>query len=501
MALPKEFQIFLRERSIKQTQVFVKWLFPRVKAAQNLSYYQAYIVKRIAFSEVKRMSISAYTRYGKSQTVAIAVAIYIMINEGKKVKFIGPTDDQAGIIKDYMSELLLGSKDNILLNMAELTAKGPARIKAEASQKRMTFTNGCEYRVVTAHGKGFAGMGHGGDLIIMDEAALISRESYAKITRMLGDDPENAALIELFNPWDRDTKAFDHSISQRFERIRIDYRIGLQEGRTTEDFIEEQREDITPLEFQVLYESRFPDESEDALHSLENIENSENTEFGFIDKVKRIISKLKDKNIRENEYKRLKDELNRFKFILSCDPADKGLDYTVIMWGISKDDTKYEIMGIYSEAKSDPMQVVAKIMSIIKKHSIGIKTEIKIDEIGIGTGPLSRIREIRDELRLKDIKITGCHYGEKAMQSTEFLNKKAENNFRLRHLFSQNAIALKKISNTENYLKLKSELLKIKWIMTSAQKKKIKDPDKSPDYSDALVYFCWRGKKLTFDFI
>lgn len=527
VAMPKEFQQFLRERTIKQTQVFVKWLFPKVKAAQNLSYYQAYIVKKIAFSEVKRLNISAYTRYGKSQTVAIAVAIYLMINEGKKVKFIGPTDDQAGIIKDYMSELILGSKDNILLNMAEITAKGPDRLKAEASQKRMTFTNGCEYRVVTAHGKGFAAMGHGGDLIIMDEAAMISKESYAKITRMLGDDPENATLVELFNPWDRDTKAFDHSISSRFERIQIDWRVGLQEGRTTQEHIDEMRDEITPLEFTVLYESCFPEETEDSLHSLKDIRHAEQLEFNLEEEYNEIIIELqaleKKKNtLRENEFLTKKNALmkekSRFVKIISCDPADKGLDFTVIKWGICKDMMLYEPIGIYSEPKTDPMNLVGRLMDKFREY-VGFDKEMgklncnclmQVDCIGIGTGPVSRLRERKQEEEIDSLRIISCHNGEapsdqpksKNRKRSAYLNKKAENNFRLQRLFKARQVALKKLSADPEYDKLSKELSIMKWDLTSNEKKKIIDPDKSPDYNDALVYFIWKDKKsLAYDFL
>lgn len=503
--LPKPFKEFLRDRTIEKTQALVRWLYPNVKAAQKITPTQAYIVKRIAFSEVKRLSISAYTRYGKSQTVAIAVSIYILINFNKKVKFIGPTDDQAGLIKDYMSELILGSQDDMLLNIAEIQAAGPARLKAEASQKRMTFKNGCEYRVVTAHGKGFAAMGHGADLIIMDEAAMISRESYAKITRMLGDDPENAMLIELFNPWDRDTKAFDHSISERFERIQVDWRVGIQEGRTTEAFIEEMRGDITPLEFVVLYESRFPDEAEDSLHSLSTINAAENRIFNLKDELMSLIDKLDKKHqMQESEYKDLIEQIQRYKLILSCDPADKGLDFSVMMWGICKDNQYYEPIDLYSEGKSDSMALVGKIMQKVEEYMPReAKSFIHIDKIGIGVGPESRLREIKNEKDWHNLRVVGCHYGERAIQKDEFLNKKAENNFRLKSLLTDGYVAFGIIKQHPEYDKLKAELLNMKWEITSSQKKKVIDPDeKSPDYNDALVYFVWKDSKaLTYDFL
>ena len=55
-------------------EFIAKWLFPNHKATQNMTFYQIYIGKQIAFSKHQRISISAYTRYGKTQIVAAAQA-------------------------------------------------------------------------------------------------------------------------------------------------------------------------------------------------------------------------------------------------------------------------------------------------------------------------------------------------------------------------------------------------------------------------------------------
>jgi hypothetical protein len=469
---------FFKSRSIPEVKAFVKWLFPNVKPAQFITDRQVYIVKRIAFSEVKRLSISAFTRYGKSQMVAIGIAIYILINRNKKIKFIGPTDDQAQVIKNYMSELILNSRGDILLNLSELEIKEKReRLKAEASQKRMTFRNGCEYKVITAHGKGFGAMSHGADLVVIDESAMISRESYAKIVRMLGDDPENSSLIELFNPWDKDTKAYDHSVSPRFERIQIDYKIGLEEGRITQDFVDEMREDMTPLEFKVLYESDFPDEAEDSIFRLSDINKAETLDFGFLEKIE------------QGE--------KGFEFVVSCDPADKGLDWTVITWGITKNKQYYEVLGVWSEPKSDLMDVVGKMLKKAEEITIkGYKCGIYFDAIGLGVGVNSRLKELKKEMNLDFVELTSCHFGQGSVNKDEFRNKKAENYFRLQDLFREEMVSLKKVKGFQDYHYLKTELLKMKWELTSSMKKMVVDPDKSPDFADALVFLTWKPDVL-----
>lgn len=504
-AIPNELIECFKRRSIEDVKFFVKWLFPTVRAVQNITDMQAYIVKRIAFSETKRLSISAFTRYGKSQFVAVGIAVYILINENKSVKFIGPTDDQAAIIKNYMSELILNARGGILLHLSDLSIeKKEERLKAEASQRRMTFKNGCEYAIVTAHGQGFSAMGKGGSLIVMDEASLISRDAYAKIVRMLGDDPVNSTLVELYNPWDRDTKAFEHSISPRFERIQIDYRIGLKEGRITEDFVQEMREDMTPLEFTVLYESQFPDESEDSLHKLSHINRAEGVDFNLYGEMIKLLRIVQNKYRHiEAKVNKAREELKRYEIIVSCDPADKGLDFSVMMWGIVKDKQYYELLGVWSEAKSESMALVGKIITkakeVIPKE---VKGHIHIDCIGLGTGALSRLREIKNEQQLDNITVKGCHFGEAAMKKNEFQNKKAENHFRLAMLLAEGRISFKNIVQDKTYVKFKNEMMAMKWEITSSEKKRIIDPDKSPDFVDSCVYFIFKDKKeLAVEFI
>jgi len=484
----------LKERNAK---CLAKTLFPNIRAAQNLTPSQIDLVRKIAFSEVKRLNLSAYTRWGKTQCVAIGVAIYILINRNKKVKFIGPTNEQAGLIRDYMSELIIDCE--FLSALVDLDVSGVQRLKKETSKSRLTFKNGCEYRIISAHGKGFAAMGHGGDLIIMDEAALISREAYAKIVRMLGDDPEDAVLIELYNPWDRNTKAFDHSESPRFDRIQIGWEIGVAEGRTTQAFIDEMAEEFggkETIEFLVLYDSRFPDESKDSIHSLKMIKYAEEISFNFLQELAELRAKLLDDDLKPDEINDVKEEIAKFIKIVSCDPADQGIDETVIMWGIQKGNRK-EYLGIYSEPKSDPMMLTGKILHISKRF-IGrsVRGLIKIDVIGIGSGPVSRCKEVLGEWDLTNIRVISCHSGQTAINNEEFKNKKAENNFRLRDCFNDRLISLKQIKekHPKEFHKFKLQMLSMKWKYTSTATKIIVDPDKSPDYNDAAVYFGWEDK-------
>ena len=345
---------------------------------------------------------------------------------------------------------------------------------------------------------------HNCDILIRDEACLINRAAYTKSSRMLGDNPEESIEIELYNPWKRDNKAYDHTLNPEWEVIQIGWKQAVREGRTTEKFVMQQKRDLLPLEFTVLYESKFPEQSEDSLFSLEWIQMAERTRFNFQDRLTGYVDDLKilegnrtkmGSGAYLSQKRNLLVRIGEFKKIVSCDPAEMGLDETVIFWGIEWQN-KYQVVGSYSEAKSDPMRVVGKIIDItINFIEPSVLGRINIDRIGIGSGPLSRLKEVISEKNMKNIKVVGCHYGEKAIKKDIFMNKKAENYFRLADIMRGNLIDI-----PENH-KIRTQLIAEKWERTSANKKKVVDPDKSPDYGDGLVYFVWKDNTgLAFGF-
>jgi hypothetical protein len=488
--LKKAMQEAIRKQDLKS---IVKYKFDF-----DLVPGQVYIIKTILsyfFKEInkgvfyRRISISAMTRYGKTQCVAIAIALIISFGIKVKIAFIGPKEEQAGILRQYMTELIM--KDPELTRMAHLVSTGEGRIVKEASRKRMTFNTGAQYRVFSAEGDANRLMGFGADIVIPDEACLISRKAYVKMMRMMGDNPEECLFIELFNPWDRDNKAFEHTLDPNFKIIRIDYEQAIREGRTTEAFVEEQRKELTPLEFTVLYESKFPEESEDSLFNLNKINIAENKEFNFeleLRHLEKIISN--PSKYSESEVTKAKTEIKRYTRIISCDPADKGLDESVMYWGTKKDN-QFELLGYFSEPKTESMSLVGRVFNKIKtfigKRVIG---RVNLDRIGIGAGPLSRLKELIRQHGFNNVKIMGCHFGETAIKPDHFKNKKAENYFRLRDLFSEGMISIPKIH------KLRTQLVAMKWDLTSSAKKIIIDPkDYSPDWADALNYFVWKDAR------
>lgn len=466
-----EKQIMTKALKEKDVKFLVKWFFK-----EDITDLQAVLIRKIAFQEHKKMSICAMTRWGKTYCVSRGIAIYILLNKDKKIIFLGPQREQASILRDYMSELVL--KCPSLLEIAEIeTEEKSDRLKKEASKSRLTFKNGCEYRVFSCHGTGANLMGFGlgtGGILVKDESCLIPDEANAKIMRMLGDAYEESMIIELYNPWDRSNKTFDHYISPDWFKFHVGWEEAVKDGRVTKEFIEQQRNEMTPLEFTVLYDSNFPQQSEDSLFDL--------------DKINEAIKKWERPEPKDIEG----------TITISCDVSDKGKDLTVIMVGTyiapsqynPNKGTPFRVYEIITEDQSENMALAGKLINLLKNYyRVDREYVINIDCIGVGAGVLSRVQEEVKLLNYGNVKVNGCHFGQSPLlQKERFLNTKSMNYFRLKELMDEGYIMF------PNNKQLVKELVAIKWEFTGSSKIRIIDPDKSPDFADALVYFVWYNK-------
>ncbi|KKM76158.1 hypothetical protein LCGC14_1383070, partial [marine sediment metagenome] len=227
------------------------WVLSKYYFNKELTPKQEYVVRIIAFHEelnIWRLCLSAMTRWGKTFCISIGIGLYYIKNRNKKTFFIGPFSDQARILRDYMAERLMECP--ILLADSDIELKGPETIRKEASKNRMTFTaTGNEYRVFSAEGDGNRLMGHGlgsgGGVLVKDEAVLINEIANARIGRMAGDNPDKVLIIESFNPWNRDNKVSDHTEDPNWMYIHIGWEDAIKDGRTTKEFVEEQRRELT----------------------------------------------------------------------------------------------------------------------------------------------------------------------------------------------------------------------------------------------------------------
>ena len=198
-----------------------------------------------------RVHIESFTRYGKSNTVAMAILTRICTFPEKWCIAAG-NEDQAKII---MSHLIQHIFDNEFTRKRFVIGKGESEeaIKRHRSKDRLNFKleNGLLGEVFVTNAAG--AMGYGAPNVVHDEAALTPDNEEALVFRMLGDQTENF-YCKIGNPWE--SGHFRQSANDpNFFRVSIDYYQGIKEGRIVSSLVEEARK--KPY-FDVLYECKFP---------------------------------------------------------------------------------------------------------------------------------------------------------------------------------------------------------------------------------------------------
>ena len=429
-----------------------EWLLP-TKGQED-------IVRGILYGKNSRKLIPAHTRYGKSQWLAVGVVLKILFSKNRKIFIIAPTNDKTKIIRDYMVQAIMTCQ--LARSILDIDKTGDDKLKKEVSKQRMTFKNGCVIQTLSGEGDGQRLMGwglgrEGGDLIV-DELAEIKRDIvYSKILRMLGDNPGKSTFTGLYNSWNKDSAAFEMEMSGDYEVQHIDYVQGIKEGRITEDFLEMQRKTLTQTQFQVLYEARFPDESDEALIPYSDLAYSKNE---------------------------LEKSNENYEYLLGCDIAAFGADHTVLT--VVKhylESDIYQLVEVRPYMKQDTMATVDRIVSLINKYE---PSRVNIDAIGLGQGVYDRLKELGH--KISDIKV-----GRASLSNPKlYLNQKSEMYDTLRLKFEQ-----QQIYNID-HSKLLHELSVMSKEFTSNGKMKIIDPEKSPDYADSFALCLFDGGGIAF---
>ncbi len=436
------------------------------------------IIQSVYSDKHRRTIINCYTQYGKTLSVAEGVCLYLNRHEDVPVYLISPVWDNTKKIRDYVVNLLLRAEP--LSSLIDINTRGLERLKTEVSKTKIDFKNGCSLELFSAissggtagSDKGTGLMGFGVDksdidnkkagLIVLDESCRIPKDLYNNyISRMLGP---HGRLVEIGNPLHKFNHFYEHWCNPLFNRIKIDYKQGIAEGRLTQEFIDEQKMNLSPMMFKVMYESEFPDSVEDALIPYEWIERN--------------IWKV---NTNERWYR---DEDGNFTDIESgMDVADGGNDKSVIITGKYKEGIRY-VFDVSDREEGDTMKTTAWAKQVLKRNN---SEKIAIDANGVGKSVADRLNE--DEFPVRYIK--GGTEPTTPNNKIIFNKLKDEIYWKLRTAFEYDLIKIPAHSQ------LIKELSMLRYETLSNEKiRVIKPKDKSPDYADALSYYNYGYKKL-----
>lgn len=412
----------------------------------QLYNYQKEILNAI-FSNQRKITIKATTRAGKSYTLALSLLLYILCFPKTKIGIIAPTQHKTKIIYSYIADFLaqcpeLADKFDIKVPKDDIS-----RLRAEASKQKLTTKQGGYIEVLTADlpSGGQALMGRAYDLTAIDESAELSQESWSKVYRMLVENPKSK-IVEIYNPWFLN-HTYEHWHDDTWVKIHIPWTKCVNEGRMTKEAVEDQRKNLTELEFQVLFNANFP----------KDIENSIFTED------QHIIPACRVKEFSEYD-----------KILIGIDTAQGGKDNTVITT-ILELDNEYSFYNSIKMDNKDDMSIVGMFLEYIEKEGFN-KEDIEISvDYPMGKGVADRLKE-------HGFTTYEFRSGFSARNKKRFLNFKAESVFGLADIMKENRF-YNLPKNSQYTLQLK------KWIFDIRSDRLIHviDPtDKSPDEADSL---------------
>ena len=420
---------------------------------------QSKIFEYVSEPKYKRVAIKAVTQYGKSDTTSMALII-AAVERRERILIVAPSEKQAGII---MGSLISHLFDNELITaMLSYDTGSLERLKEERSKKRITLRNGSELFTLTANVRELKRnandlMGFGATIVVNDESSLVPDPMFTRILRMVGGF-KRGRLIQLGNPFEENhfARAFE---SPRYTTLTIDHVQALAEGRLSQEFLDEAKEEMTELEFSILYECKFPKGgAEDALIPKDWIENAV------------------DQKGCEGEHKQAGLDVARF-----------GRDKTVYVY---RKGGKVESMEI--QEKMDTMEVVGWSRGLLKRDKPEV---IAVDVIGIGSGVFDRLEELSEEDKvaseIESINVGASPTDDEAKE--KFLNLRAQVFWNLRTLFKPDKDGQSQISIPDD-AGLKKELSEIRYKYSSERKIKIEAKEEmkkrlgnSPDKADALA--------------
>jgi hypothetical protein len=250
------------------------WLYARQnfknedESPWEMSPGELQLYKMIALRKYPRNQVVTSTQYGKTLTIARAVLTRIATYPEEWMT-VAPDLKRGKILINYIIKDTATNEyfKNKLVGLDVGERSSLNRLLEEKSKAKLTYQmvddDGVQrygsVEIITADARRKENaintiMGFGGRNIIADESALEVDEVDAGIFRMLAGKGSDTFLMKIGNPFFR-----NHFLrswkDRRYKKVYVDYKIGLAEGRYTQEFIDEA---IEKPKADVLWECKFP---------------------------------------------------------------------------------------------------------------------------------------------------------------------------------------------------------------------------------------------------
>lgn len=373
---------------------------------------QLLIIGTIAGRIVPRVQLILPTQYGKSEAVAQGVLLNAAPNP-EKWAIVSVNQEKSEIIMGYIIKHIFDDSTF----MEQLIIDEPLeRLKQHKSKNHLTFKNGGEIMTFSADARNRqrtkeAMMGFGAPNVVIDESALIDDDLYATIKRMVGGHStreDGTFILEIGNPFTRG-HFLRTWIAGRYHRIWVNWQQAVAEGRYTQDFVDEMRDEAF---FDVLYDCLFPEGDEVRADGYRRLLANATIENAYSATIPTITFPEGLDEGQRAEHQRLWDNDRPF---LGVDMAAGGANQTVFV-------LRYTYRG-YSqvlEKNHDDDDAAQADRVIAYKRLYNVEDyRVAIDEGGVGRG-------VTAILRAKGVLFRTVMFGESPHRHASYVTKEME---------------------------------------------------------------------------
>ncbi len=413
----------------------------------DLFYVQGLILGAILSPDIKEVCIITPTRYGKTFTIGMGALVGASMYDWEVQ--VGSSDkEKAKIAMSKIMKMLPTADRSITQEL--IGGDTLTKLSQTLSKNKLGWSSGgsvdifsVSERLKSTSISGQGAIGLGGDLIILDESALISDENYSIVRRMLVENP-HTKLVEISNPH-RKGHFYDSMHNPDVFTVWIDANYAIKEGRFTEKDLERAKRNMNSRSVKVYFDCEFVDEVENAFFDSEMIEAT------------------KEAPIFQGGIR-----------VMGIDVARSGGDRVVYCIGRKKGErfaVDEYIVEDTAKVKTPITHVVGKAIQLARLYDIEY---IGVDVLGLGAG-------VYDMLFEQDIESVEFIASSQAENKKTYANKKAEvaDNFRMAMKNSRVSLPLhdglyKDLSGYEEQYDSQGRIRLI-------------DPTKSPDLGDATL--------------
>lgn len=247
-------------QEIKRT---VRTIFKNSKGLPyELTDGQAEIFLSVIDPQWKWLWISAPTRYGKTDILAMAI-LYLASYKKLKIPIVGGSEDKAKKIMEYVVAHLADDSSLYrgLINIED--AHDVDKLKVTVSKDALRWKDGGWIYITSVDSRGVKSegekvVGEGGDVVLLEEAGLIrKKEQFSKIVRMPEEDRGWGKLIMSGNCVEN--SVFDDAFKDPlYHKVRVDLEQAIEEKRFTREYLEEKKTQTTAKDWKRYYLVEFP---------------------------------------------------------------------------------------------------------------------------------------------------------------------------------------------------------------------------------------------------